>query len=392
LIRSTFLISFLQISICAIAIAQAAPNSAKSVAPSAGPIQSAPPAAAQIKSNVPANASVITINGVCDVALNGLPKAAPPPPAAAKDNAGATSSGSPSDCKTQITRAEFEKVMKIAPPGSNPRRSATIYAQLVTAANEGVKLGADKDPDFSEQLAFMRLQLLAQNAQRKIQAEASNVSDADVKAYYDKNSAAFEEVTLTRIFIPRNPTEASSSQPSAPESKTVAQPAPDPKAIADNARQQLASGGDPEKIQKTVYEQLKSTTQPPATKFGARRRGALPPAQEQKVFSLKAGEISDAIGDTAGYVIYKVDAKQQLSLDQVKDQIKQRLAQQRMADAQQKIMEASKADYNDSYFGAEASAPRPAAPSLKPKADSAPNASPATGANPSQTQSANPKK
>src|SRR5439155_19457393 len=107
-----------------------------------------------------------------------------------------------SDWKVQISRAEFEKVMNIAALGSSPRRIATIYAQLVTDANERVELGADKDPDFSEQLAFMRLQLLAQNAQRKIQAEASNVSDADVKAYYDKNSAAFEEVTLTRIFIP----------------------------------------------------------------------------------------------------------------------------------------------------------------------------------------------
>jgi parvulin-like peptidyl-prolyl isomerase len=226
--------------------------------------------------------------------------------------------------------------------------------------------------------------LLAQDAERKLQTEASNVSDADIKAYYDQNPAAFEEVTLTRIFVPRSSSDAA-----------AAQPAPDSKAIADNARQQLVSGGDPEKIQKAVFEQLKTTTEPPTTKFGAKRRGALPPAHEQKIFSLQPGEVSDVVQDSIGFVIYRVDAKQQIPLDQAKEQVKQRLTQQRIEDARQKIMGASKADYNDAYFGSEAAGPKPgqpAAPSLRPKAETTPSSPPATGTNPSPTQSANPKK
>ena len=405
MIRSNSLIPFLLLMSCVvIVVAQSGETSQKSASPRVGATQAAPSTAAPTPAEptIPANAPVITINGVCDVSLNGMPKTAAKQATPGKASASAASSTPHSDCKTQVTRAEFERLMKIAPPRSNPRQIATFYAQVVTAANEGIKLGADKDPDFNEQLAFMRLQLLARNAQVKLQAEASNVSDADIKAYYDQNATAFEEVTLTRIFVPRSPTppvtptgsDPKAATPTTSESK-IAVPAPDSKAIADDARQRLAGGGDPDKIQKAAYEQLKTTTEPPSTRFGAKRRGALAPAHEQKVFALKQGDVSEVIQDSVGYSIYRVDAKQQLPLEQqVKDQIKQRLAQQRMQDAQQKILGASQADYNDAYFGAEASGPKPgqpAPPTLRPK-EAAPNTSPATGSNPSPTQPANPKK
>lgn len=385
MIRSKFLISCLAISTCSVvAMAQGGQTPAKPAAPSSpgAQVPSSAATSTPAESTVAAEAPVITINGVCEVSLNGLPKSAVRTAAASKSN----------DCKTQITRAEFEKLMKTVAsgaPASARRQIAARYVQFVTAANEGVKLGVDKDPDFSEQLALMRLQLLAQDAERKLQTEASNVGDADIKAYYDQNSAAFEEVTLTRIFVPRSSTEAAAGQPS-----------PDSKAIADNARQQLVGGGDPEKIQKAVYEQLKTTSEPQSTKFGVKRHGTLPPAHEPKIFSLKQGEVSEVVPDSIGFVIYRVDAKQQVPLDQAKEQVKQRLTQQRIEDARQKIMGASKADYNDAYFGSEPSAPRPgqpgvgaaAAPTLRPKADTTPGAPPPTGANPSPTQSANPKK
>ena len=339
------------------------------------------------ESTLPADTPVITINGLCDVSLNGLPKPATHSATTAKTPAGQKSSASHSDCKTQVTRAQFEKLLKTVPnaPANRRRELAAGYVQVLTAANEGVKMGVDKDPDFSEQLALMRLQLLARDAAIKVQTEASKVSDAEVKNYYDQNSAAFEEVTLTRIFVPRPSAEASKDQP-----------APDAKAIADNAHQQLASGGEPEKIQKTVYEKLKLTTDPPSTKFGAKRRGSLPPAHEQKIFALKPGETSEVIQDSFGSVIYKVDGREELPLDKVKDQVKAKLTQQRIEDARQKIMSASKADYNDAYFGPETSGPKPgqspAPPTIRPKAEGTPNSSPATGTNPAPTQSANPKK
>lgn len=213
-------------------------------------------------------------------------------------------------------------------------------------------MGLDKDPEFPEQLALMRLQILANDAVRKLRTEASTVSDEDAKAYYDQNPSAFEEVTLTRIFVPRNVPQSTPGQQ---------QPAVDSEGIAKSAREQLAAGGDPEKIEKTVYEQLKTTSEPPTTKFGSRRRGTLPPAHEQKVFSAKAGDVTDVLPDSVGYIIYRVDSKQQLPFDQVKDDAKRRITQQRLQDLQHQLTTASKADYNDAYFGPETPAPVPGA-------------------------------
>jgi len=199
------------------------------------------------------------------------------------------------------------------------------------------------------------LQVLAQTAERKIQSEAANVSEADEKAYYDQNPSAFEEVTLTRVFIPRNP--------SAPTGGVQQQSsAPDAQAIADEAHKQLVAGEDPEKVEKTAYEQLKNTTTPPSTKFGSRRRGSLAPAQEAKVFALNPGEVSEVFSDSVGYTIYKLDSKKQVPFDQAKDDIKRRLTQQHLEDSRTKIMNASKAEYNDAYFGPESGPPHPAAP------------------------------
>lgn len=393
----TFLrLSLVSLASAAVALGQAGTGAAK---PSSSPAASTShsqaaatstsesatkPAPAQAEANVPAETPVITLNGVCDVALNGTAKtpartAASAKPGAANIHSASASAGA---CKTEITRAEFDKLIKtVAPtaPASARRQIAARYVQLVTAANEGIKLGVDKDPAFPEQLALTRLQLLMQEAERKLQTDASNVTDADAKTYYDQNPSAFEEVTLTRIFIPRAPAPA-------PAAGAQAAPTSDAEAIAKAARDQLAVGGDPEKIQKSAYDQLKNPGQPPSTKFGAKRRGVLPSAQEQKVFALKSGEVSDVIADSTGYAIYRVDSKQQLPFDQAKDQAKQRITQQRLQDARQQITGGSKAAYNDAYFGPETAnaAPPRVPPAQSENAVPAANSSPIPAPNPPQ--------
>ena len=356
--------------------ASSAPAQSSPAASTTPPPQAAPSTASVLEST-----PVITIDGVCDISLNGTVKPAAPVHSTASRSAGAKTSAaqSPKSCKTQVTRAEFEKLLKaVAPnaPATVNRQIATRYVQLLTAANEGVKLGINKDPEYEEQLAIARLQVLAQTAERKLQTEAANVSEVDEKAYYDQNSSAFEEVTLTRIFIPRNPATPASTGTPPPAPPAAA----DPQAIADEAHKQLAAGDDPEKVEKAAYEQLKNTTTPPSTKFGSRRRGSLPPAQEAKIFALNPGDVSEVFSDSIGYTIYKVDSKKALPFDQMKDDIKRRLTQQHLEDSRQKITSASKAEYNDAYFGPEGGPARPAMarPPATPGAGAAPVNPPTT--------------
>jgi len=375
--RQSFLLYIVLLTASCFAAAQNASGAAASGVQSS---QAASPVAPA--TSVAPNAPVITIEGICDVSLTGSVKAPARATTAAKAPATSPTRSTDGSCKTQVTRAEFENLLKAVAPGAPPavhRQIASRYVQLLTAANEGIKLGVNKDPEFDEQLAISKLQLLAQMAERKLQTEATNVSESEEKTYYDQNPSAFEEVTLTRIFVPREKPAASG-----------AQPAVDAKAIADSARQQLVAGDDADKVQKSVYDQLKNTTTPPATKFGSKRRGTMAPAQEQQIFSLKPGEVSEVMPDSIGYVIYRVDSKQQLPFDQVKDDVKRRIAQQHVEDVRQKILNASKADYNEAYFGPESASPRVGPAGGAPPASRPPASS--TPAEPNQTApSANPK-
>ena len=71
-----------------------------------------------------------------------------------------------------------------------------------------------------------------------------------------------------------------------------------------------------------------------------------------KLFELKVGEVSPVITDSAGHYIYKLEAKDRLALDQVKDEIRQTLESQRAKEALEKIQNSYRTELNQQYFAA----------------------------------------
>lgn len=294
------------------------------------------------ESVVPPTASVITIEGLCDAPAPSLSKPAAKPQLT-------------QPCRTQVSRADFEKLLaRVAPPNPNPdikKRVADTYASLLTMAKAGDKLGVDNDPNFQEQLEIVKLQLKAQWLQRKIDSEASNISDADLKAYYDANGSAYEEATLDRVFVPKTPPPAASSTPTG--GATTSASSMDPQQLANQVRDRLQKGEDPAKVQADVFQQEKNQATPPQTKREHVRRGTtLPPADEPKIFALKPGEVSDVMTDAIGYTVYKMGEKKQLPFDSVKNDIKTVLVTQRMKDRLTAITNSTKTELNPDYFGA----------------------------------------
>src|SRR6266550_6227861 len=179
----------------ALAWGQAAnPTSSQPPAPSQSPAppSSAAPAkpATDVKpaeaSSIPADGAVITIQGLCDN------------PPADKTKA--------SDCKTVITRAEFEKLVDALSPNMAPparRQLATRYAMGLVMAHEAHKMGIDQGPRFEELLRIARVQVATQQLGQTLQEKASQVPDKDIDDYYRNNSAAYDEASLERILIPK---------------------------------------------------------------------------------------------------------------------------------------------------------------------------------------------
>ncbi len=295
------------------------------------PQQPAPPAVAQ-KTVAPTEA-VVTIAGVC---------------AHSK-----TTPATGTLCRMVITREQFDKLVDALNPSSQNispamrRNLAQTYVQLLAFAGAAEKAGTENDPRFIEVMKLVRLRTLT-DVYRQSQEEKLRTPSADeVQAAYNQNTAKFEEVKLSRIFIPAHNPAAQNKDDWEKKAQQT----------ANDVRDRAAKGEDMEKLQKEAYSTLGLAMGPPSTAMGSRRRGTFQPKEEQEIFALNAGGVSTVIQEPAAYIIYKVESKDTLPLDKVKDEISRDIFRQKMTALQAEIMKGVHADYDDAYFG-----PPPAPP------------------------------
>jgi hypothetical protein len=299
------------------------------------------------KDSVPETAAVITVKGVCDAPKPG------------------------GDCKTVITRAQFEKLANALQPNMPlqvKKQLASAYPRLLTMSTEAKKRGLDKTPQFAEKMQWSTMQALAQDLNRQLQEDADKVSDQDISDYYQKNQTAFEQATLQRIFVPKIGDVESKEGESENEALAKQQAAEDVMTkVAQDIRARAAAGEDFEKLQKEAFEKASLKGSPPSSNLGKVRRNNIPPSHAA-AFDLKPGEVSQVINDApSGHYIYKMVSKETQPLDQVKDEIHSTLRNQRMRDATQAIQNSASTDLNEAYFGAGAG-PAPTVPGPKPMA------------------------
>jgi hypothetical protein len=358
---------------------------------------------ADASASVPDSAAVITVNGVC----------APQPKTSAAKGAAAKPATArktpPADCKTVVTKAEFETLLKGIPvsPTQIPQLKRNIEGalpRLIAMSNQAEKKGLDKTPEFREQLKIHRMQILANQLQQKIQQEAANVPDEAITDYYKKNQEAYEQYSLERLFVPRSKqVEAVAKEEEEEQEKKNEKPTEEQlKAkqdeenakreaneqemtkLAESLRARAAAGEDFAKLQKEAYDAAGMKIASPTVALPPMRRTGLPPAQAS-VFDLKLGEVSPVINDAGGHYIYKLKSKEELSLDQAKDEIRRTLTSERAKEAMEKINASFTVEKSDAYFGPESPAvpfpqrmpnprpmPPPNAPAPKPQGAPAP--------------------
>jgi PPIC-type PPIASE domain len=286
---------------------------------------------------VPPDAPVITINGLCDN---------PPADKTADSN-----------CKTVITRAEFEKILDTVQPNMPPRvrrQFATRYATALVMAQKAHEMGLDQGPKFDDRMKLMRLQVLSQAYNQAVQEKASQVSDTDIEDYYHNHSADYQEADLQRILVPHSQTLPASKVKlsSAAEAKRRKDAEEAMKEEADKLRARAVAGEDFSKLQQEAFQLAGTKTKAPSTKVGEVRRNGLPPAHAS-VMDLKTGEVSPVISDPGGYYIYKVGAKEVEPLDKAKEEIRGTLRSQHMQEQTQAVQQSATPTLDESYFGPE---------------------------------------
>jgi bifunctional DNA-binding transcriptional regulator/antitoxin component of YhaV-PrlF toxin-antitoxin module len=349
---------FAVVLLASLAMGQAAPNA--TTPPPKSPATHAPSTGAKAnESEVAPDAPVITVPGVCHSSSSHAKAAAP----AGKE-----------DCKTVITRAQFEALANALQPNMNAqtkRRLAEVYPRLLVMAQEARKRGLEDKPAFKELVQFNRLQILSQELGRNLKEEADNVSPADIEKYYKDNPEAFEQASLLRIYVPKEkqepPTKADTdAKEDAAEdtAKNAEKEKADEEAmkkVADDIQKRAAAGEDFDKLQKEAYASAGIQGAPAPTNIGKMTRSQIP-VNQRSVFDLKVGDVSQLFTEPNGYYIYKLASKETKPLDQARDEIRTTLAQQRLQDAMAKYQQENKATLNDAYFGP--AGPPPMAPRM----------------------------
>jgi hypothetical protein len=365
---------------------------------------SAPSAASKAPTpaaDVQEDAVVLTIKGVCP--------AAPKTTAASKtgaSKAAAAPAKKPADCKTEITRAQFEKMASGLAPNVTPQLKRQLEQALprFIAMSEAAKAkGLDKSPRFIETMKIAKMQILTTELQRTVQEDADKIPPEKIAAYYKSNPEAYEQFSLDRLFIPRykqaepeekdeakepeKPTEEQQKAKEAADQAKRDKGEQDLNKLADSLRERAAAGEDFVKLQKEAFEAAGTKVESPTVNLPKVRRTGLPPAHAA-VFDLKVSEISAVISDNGGHYVYKVVSKEVLPLDdQVKGEIHNKLKSERMKETMDKYTNSFQAVPNEAYFGPAAAAGSPP-PHMRPQMPSRPTSQAPAANTPAQPPAA----
>jgi hypothetical protein len=307
------------------------------------------------------SAVVLTIVGVC-----------PPAPrttVASKTGAAKTvavPAKKPADCKTEITRKEFEAIANGLSPNVTPqlkRQLASALPKFMAMSAAARKKGLDKSPQFKQTLKIAEMQILTQELQRSVQEAADNVPATEIAEYYKKNSEAYEQFSLDRLFIQRykqaEPDKDAKEEKLTDEQQKAKEEATKAKQekgeqemnkLADSLRERAAAGEDFAKLQKEAFEAAGTKVDNPTVNLPIVRRTGLPPAHAA-VFDLKVGEVSAVISDNGGHYVYKVVSEEVIPLDKVTTEIHNTLKNQHLKDMMDKYQNSYHAETNDAYFG-----------------------------------------
>jgi len=270
---------------------------------------------------------VLTLHGVCDVPQTQL----------------ATSG---KECSVTVTRRQFDELVKAvtsAPqmPANAKRNLANNYKEVLAFAAAAKKAGIDQSPQFQATMDWLRLRTLAEAYRRGADQEASQVSDQQIEEYYKSHLDQFEEVKLRRLLVPKNNPGGADKQ--GYEEKALQ--------VTTEFRARAAAGEDFDQLQKDLYTALGLTMQPPSTAVGNRRRSSLTPEVRDHIFAMQPGQVSEIEKEPYTFAIYKVEAKQTLPKERLKEEITREIKRQKLDTALKAVRDQAHADLNESYFG-----------------------------------------
>jgi len=210
---------------------------------------------------------------------------------------------------------DYLKAMAETPQGRKEMLDTMVIRELIL--KQATKDGLDKGPELEEKLQDLKKRLIVEAfLKKKVEAE-SQVSDADLKKFYEQNKDKFkapEQIRASHILV-----------------KTEKE--------AKDILAQIKAGGSFEELAKKNSVDSSSAKGGDLGWFG---KGTMVPAFEKAALALKEGQVSDVVKSDFGYHIIKLTGKRPAGIrpfEEVKDQIKAAILPSKQQEVFQKIKE-----------------------------------------------------
>jgi peptidyl-prolyl cis-trans isomerase C len=190
------------------------------------------------------------------------------------------------------------------------------YIQGIVISNLAKKEGFDKNPELKEQLEMIKDNYIAIEYLKKEVTNKVEVSEGDIKAYYESHKDEFkmpEMVRARHILIKTDPSASDNDNKKAREK-------------AEDILKKIKAGEDFAKLAADLSDDPGSKTK--GGDLGFFPKGIMVKSFEDVAFSLKPGEVSGIVETQFGYHIIKVEEKKEAGMepfDTAKEKIKQKL-------------------------------------------------------------------
>ena len=210
-----------------------------------------------------------------------------------------------------ITTDDFKKEVENLPPylrpmaetpdGKKELLDTMIVREIIM--QQAKKDGLDKSPEVAAKMEELRQRVIVEAFLKKKIEEQANISDADLRKFYDENKDKFntsEQVRASHILV-----------------KSEAE--------ARDILAQIKKGGNFEELAKKYSIDSAKSRGGDLGWFG---KGSMIPDFEKVVFGMKVGDISEIVKTQYGYHIIKLTGKRPAgmrSFDEAKELIKQKL-------------------------------------------------------------------
>lgn len=208
---------------------------------------------------------------------------------------------------------EYLKAMAETPQGRKEMLDTMVIRELIL--QQASKDGVDKAPEIEEKLKDLKKRLIVEAFLKKKVESDSQLSDEELKKFYEKNLDKFkagEQIRASHILV-----------------KTEKE--------AKDILSQIKAGGNFDELAK------KNSVDSSAAKggdLGWFGKGSMVPVFEQAALALKEGQVSDVVKSDFGFHIIKLTGTRPAGtrpFEEVKDQIKSALMPTKQQEVFQKI-------------------------------------------------------